>query len=188
MDEALNSVLAGSGVVDEVISDQQVLVCEEDSEVIDIESQQISSIQLVPLTPSQDQITYGLTGLSPEDVVSRTEAHLNTAKTHLASLNANLVKQAAQMLLVVHEPELWHRSFPLLAYNNLLAAFQSVHRSGRAVNSGCRELSVIIAQMLERKEDVSCHLVLFTYMSEHLFQVTGRADEALQLAHDALKR
>eukprot|EP01034_Spumella_vulgaris_P023668 gene23668-29910_t len=163
VDEALSSVLAGDGAQD---SGDLPTPKDSDDLVIDIESQ-VSCVELVSLTPHASQAQ--VQNLSAEDVVASTEVHLNNAKTQLAVLNANLLRQAGQMVLVVHEPELWHRSFPTLAYNNLLASFQNVYRSGRAVNSGCRELSVIIVQMLERGEDVS-------------------ADDALKLAHDSLKR
>jgi hypothetical protein len=125
---------------------------------------------------------------TPHDILAASERHLDTAKGQLDLLNSDLLLQASQFVLVVHEPELWHRSFPTLAYHNLLTSFQSVYRSGRAVNSGCRELSVIIAQMLERGEDVSSHLSLLTYLSDHLFLVTTKANDALTMAHDALKR
>jgi hypothetical protein len=125
---------------------------------------------------------------TPHDILAASEKHLDTAKVQLDLLNKDLLLQASQFILVVHEPELWHRSFPTLAYHSLLTSFQSVYRSGRAVNSGCRELSVIVVQMLERSEDVSSHLSLLTYLSDHLFLVTTKANDALTMAHDALKR
>jgi hypothetical protein len=151
---------------------------------MDLESQQLS-----PSPPSGTlAVESPPTKKTPLDILSSSEEHLGVAHAHLNALNVDLLLQASQFVLVVHEPELWHRSFPVQAYSHLLTSFQNVYRSGRAVNSGCRELSVIIVQMMERREDVSSHLGLLTYLSDHLFLVTTRANDALTMSHYALKR
>jgi hypothetical protein len=115
--------------------------------------------------------------------------HLDSSDQQLKQMKAQLSLQSSLLAMVVHEPELWHRSFPLVQYTKLHQAFSKVYRSGLALTSGSRAFSVVLCQMLKKEEEhVNLHLSHFRYMTRHLFHVSAQADKALTSTFEAFKR
>jgi hypothetical protein len=115
--------------------------------------------------------------------------HLDKSDLQLKQMKAQLALQSSLLSMVVHEPELWHRSFPLVAYSKLHHAFNKVYRSGLALTSGSRAFSVVLCQMLKREEEhVNMHLSHFRYMTRHLFHISAQADKALTFTLEAFQR
>jgi hypothetical protein len=115
--------------------------------------------------------------------------HLDKSDLQLKQMKAQLALQSSLLSMVVHEPELWHRSFPLVAYSKLHHAFNKVYRSGLALTSGSRAFSVVLCQMLKREEEhVNMHLSHFRYMTRHLFHISAQADKALTSTLEAFKK
>lgn len=123
-----------------------------------------------------------------KEALHKCRVFLDDAEQQLKLMKQQILQQQNLLATVVFEPELFHRPFPLTAYNRLLAAFIKVYRSGEALNTGSRAFSVVLAQMLRKKENVSQYLHHFTYMSKHLFLISNKADIALKETYNALSK
>lgn len=121
-----------------------------------------------------------------KDMFMKCTNHLNNAEQQLRVLKGQLGTQGTLLSMVVYEPEMFHRPFPLAAYQRLYQAFVRVHRSAIALNSGSRAFAVIFKQMMRNHENVGPYLKNFTYMSKHMFIAAAKAEVALRSALDAL--
>jgi hypothetical protein len=112
--------------------------------------------------------------------------HLDNAEQQLHILHRQLSEQQTLLSMVVYEPEIFHRPFPLAAYQRLQHAFVRTYRSAVALNSGSRAFAVVFKQMMRNHENVGPYLKNFTYMSKHMFIASAKAEVALRSALDAL--
>eukprot|EP00981_Chlorochromonas_danica_P001049 scaffold243_cov163-Ochromonas_danica.AAC.2 len=111
------------------------------------------------------------------------KAHFVEADHHLHILDGELKKQSFMLSLVQYEPELWHKTFPQVAYQSLWDAFARVYHTGYALSSGAKAFIVIMLQMMQKGENIDNCLMHFNFMIGHLFLVSARADEALVKTH-----
>lgn len=116
------------------------------------------------------------------------DLYIQAATVCLDALTVDVKKQMDSLRMGVHEPEIWHRVFPLEAYMSLMEIFKRVTRHGRAVVNGTRGLCKVIVEMTSDHEDVEFHLEMFGYMSKHLLRISKRSDVALTLAIEALHK
>ena len=105
------------------------------------------------------------------------------------SLERNLQKQEVALQLVVMEPELWYRPFPLAPYSRLLEGYRGFLRCGREAWSSVEGLQRGIAELLAAG---SCHIAFyietFSFMITQLMLLSRRALVALKLTKDALQK
>lgn len=105
------------------------------------------------------------------------------------SLERNLQAQEVALQLVVMEPELWYRPFPLATYSQLLVGYRGFLQCGREVSSSVGALRRSIAELLTAgSSSIGFYIETFSFMITQVMLVSRRALVALKLAKDALQK
>ncbi len=109
----------------------------------------------------------------------RTRAIIDSElKDILELLEAKLAARRESLGLSVFEPVLWHKPFPLAAYQRLQASLDRVCGSLRAVSSAERFMADTMARMSDLQEARE-NVALLAGMSAGLIEVADTADGAL---------
>ncbi len=125
-----------------------------------------------------------------DDVFLKCDEYLAAAKTSLLKLNSLINTQFSSLSLVVFEPELWYRAFPLRPYSKLLDATRKVVDSGIAVNSGISSFKSVLRTMSARNQcdDLSNNISIVYFMNTQIIDLSKKADIALNLASEVLHK
>jgi hypothetical protein len=123
-----------------------------------------------------------------EDPFFMSSNGLKIARQLISSMQKILIAQSAQLAVVIHEPELWHRPFPIAAYTALHNSFQNLVVSARDVCRGGEAFGRVLQQMTLRDEDVWQQIHFYEFMSKRIFAVASRTSAALRMTSVALHR
>eukprot|EP01035_Chromulina_nebulosa_P018818 gene18818-24588_t len=99
-------------------------------------------------------------------------------------------KLSGMLKLVIYDPEIWHKPFPVQAYNNLNNNFKRLIESVNTLSQATRYLQ---AAMLKNDSSINSkssksQLNSYEHMSHRIFTVVIRTTTALNMSREALQR
>jgi uncharacterized membrane protein YgaE (UPF0421/DUF939 family) len=124
------------------------------------------------------------------------ETHLQQAHIHVEELGKILSQQSTYLGLVMHDPVIWQRPFPITPYTNLIDCFQRLLAAARDVEHGAESLAKILNEistatgysLSQAMPPNNQQYHFYQFMSKRIFAVVDRTNAALRMTCTALHR